>query len=101
MSCCFGKAIECVRGFWTELTAHRQQFCLDHGFLIQCRMVLLKPTLQCGFLCRGGRREHPVDVHVMIRCIIQHNQGCGSNSNFGDQLVSSCGWSTRPWIMKS
>ena len=24
-----------------------------------------------------------------------------SNSNFGDQLVSSCGWISSPWIMKS
>jgi hypothetical protein len=24
-----------------------------------------------------------------------------SNSHFGDQLVSTCGWSARPWIMKS
>ena len=24
-----------------------------------------------------------------------------SNSNFGDQLVSTCGWISSPWIMKS
>src|SRR5712691_5617661 len=57
MSCCFGNALECGRGFWTELTAHRQQFCLEHGRLIHGRMVLLQPTLPFGLLCRGGRRE--------------------------------------------
>ncbi len=29
------------------------------------------------------------------------NGAVGSNSHFGDQLVSSCGGSSSPWIMKS
>jgi hypothetical protein len=35
-----------------------------------------------------------------VHDFVNHTQREYSNSHFGDQLVSTCGWSSSPWIMK-
>ena len=38
-------------------------------------MVVLQPVLQFALLRCGRRREHPVDVDVMLRRMIHHHEG--------------------------
>jgi len=45
-----------------------------------------------------------IEVSLLYGPLIQQalaEWGEHSNSHFGDQLVSTCGWSSSPWIMKS
>jgi hypothetical protein len=53
------------------------------------------PTADAQFL-------YPSDTYKdCLACLLHGLQRGYSNSNFGDQLVSTCSWSSRPWIMKS